>query len=315
MKNIFFLIIVLLFNSCTIRSSEDGKNISFEVDIDEKELSESLEKVERATLKSTYGCDRLLRNTELEDILDKLESTWLSSNKLDVAKDLIKDQNLCLSTYHVASIIDYIPKSDRFQFARFAYGRTVDHEDFNKIEPYLKENEQQKIRQFYEYKQTKFKSKHQVKKSEEVSVRVERDVEYKQTNEDHNIKMTEKTVTSSCTEQQVISDRDFERLIGYIEEGHMPKDRLSRAKREFRALCLTVAQVQDVMEAIGFPSEQLSFAKYAFSRVIDPKNYCGLKRVLQYSSYKASLTRFCKNKGLNCDQSVMENMMNMMEKM
>ncbi|WP_169315254.1 DUF4476 domain-containing protein [Bernardetia litoralis] len=294
--------------SCTIRTSENGEEVT--IDFDGEKLAQNLEETNLALLKAEMGCESVMTNTDLDEILEKLDGTWFDKNKLDAAKERIQKANQCINIYQVISIIDYVPVSDRFEFARFAYGRTIDKEKFSKVEAYLEnENEKKKLQSLYQHEKTATRQigNRPLNAEDEKMERVVLEDSSEET-EELTVEETETTITSSCTSPS-LSDVEFDELVDYISEGHMAKDKLDRAKHSLKEACLSVNQVIDITEIINFPDEQVIFAKFAFSRTVDTENFCSVKSVLIYPAPKASLTRFLKRKNITCRASTMEKMM------
>ncbi|WP_291727112.1 DUF4476 domain-containing protein [Bernardetia sp.] len=325
---LFFFLLSLSIFSCTIRTSKNGEELT--IDFDGQKFSQALEEANAAILKSELGCDYIMTNAGLDSVLEEVDDTWFASNKLDVVRDQIKEKNACLNIYQVVSMIDYIPEDDRFEFARFAYGRTVDRYDFDKVKAYLKdEAEKEKLEAIYENdkgsqarikieggdlpKQTiKIDTKELESVLEDLVDEIEAStdeleiiLEEESTEDEINT-----TIESTCT-NPTLNDAEFEKITEYIYEGHMASDKLERAKRLANKRCLSVAQIKDIIEVINFPDEQVLFAKYAFSRATDPQNYCKVKKAV-FATHRNKITEFCKRKGLTCGTSKMERMIDNM---
>lgn len=296
----FLCALLLCFTifSCTMRTSKDGKEVSF--DFDGEKFAQSLEETNLALLKAELGCESVMKNSDLDVVLKEIDDTWFDKNKLDVAKEEIKKSNQCINVYQVTSMIDYVPADDRFEFARFAYGRTIDRENFGKVKAYLEdENEKAKLEAIYEQDVQKIKSRKEHTTGAEQETIITK-------KEDETVE--EETKITACTSPS-FSEAKFEELSDYILDGHMPEDRLDRAKQVTKDACLSVVQVKDIMEIINFPDEQVLFAKYAFSRTFDKNNYCSTKNSVIYPRHKSRISAYLKRKGLDCESSQMEELL------
>lgn len=330
MKNYLVCFIFLFFSvtACTIRTSQNGEELT--IDFDGQKFSQALEEANSAILKSEFGCDYVMTNAGLDSVLEEVDDAWFASNKLDVVKDHIKEKNACLNLYQVVSMIDYIPEDDRFEFARFAYGRTIDRGEFDKVKAYLAdETEKTKLEAIYENdkgRQTQIRIEgsdlpnqtikidtkelgaaleNLVDELEEGADQLETILEEERTEDEINT-----TIKSTCT-NPALNDTELEKIIEYVYEGHMASDKLERAKRLADKRCLSVSQIKDILEVINFPDEQVLFAKYAFSRTTDPQNYCQVKKAI-FATHRNKITEFCKRKGLTCGTSKMERMIDNM---
>lgn len=105
---------------------------------------------------------------------------------------------------------------------------------------------------------------------------------------------TTTTTTTTMTQPQAVvveepgcpamSAASFNALMSSIEKKNFEDDKLAIAKQATNANCVSVAQIKQIMGAFSFEDSRLSFAKYAYSRCVDPQNYFQVNDAFEFDS-------------------------------
>ena len=73
--------------------------------------------------------------------------------------------------------------------------------------------------------------------------------------------------------------------------------KLSAAKAIVGANCISAEQVVQICKIFGFEATKLSFAKFAYAKTTDPRNYFKVNNVFDFDASKTELNNFISNGG------------------
>lgn len=93
-----------------------------------------------------------------------------------------------------------------------------------------------------------------------------------------------------------MDDADFKDRLASVNKENFDRERLAKAKNVFGDENMTTGQVRTVMKVFNFDDSKLDFAKFAYTRTIDQKNYYKVEDELSFSSYKKQLSDYVKSK-------------------
>lgn len=93
-----------------------------------------------------------------------------------------------------------------------------------------------------------------------------------------------------------MDDADFKDRLASVNKENFDRERLAKAKNVFADENMTTGQVRTVMKVFNFDDSKLDFAKFAYSRTIDQKNYYKVEDELGFSSYKKQLSDYVRSK-------------------
>lgn len=82
----------------------------------------------------------------------------------------------------------------------------------------------------------------------------------------------------------LMNDQEFHQLQEALIYQHSDQDRLKLAKRSVKKRKLYTEDVKELMELFSYESSRLSFAKYAYRKVVDPARYELVFQALRYNS-------------------------------
>lgn len=85
---------------------------------------------------------------------------------------------------------------------------------------------------------------------------------------------------------------DFAAAVKTISNSSFDESKLSTAKSIASANCLSSEQVSKICKLFSFEESKLEFAKYAYKRCTDPKNYFKVNDVFSFDSSKEELNKF-----------------------
>lgn len=85
---------------------------------------------------------------------------------------------------------------------------------------------------------------------------------------------------------------DFSAAKGSIEKSSFEESKLSTAKSIISANCLSSDQVVEICRLFDFEATKLTFAKLAYKKVTDPKNYFKVNDVFDFDSSKQELNNY-----------------------
>jgi len=80
-----------------------------------------------------------------------------------------------------------------------------------------------------------------------------------------------------------------------INESSFDETKLSSAKSIISSNCVSVDQVISICNLFSFEDKKLEFAKFAYGRTTDPRNYFKVANVLTFSDSKEELNEFIQN--------------------
>lgn len=89
-----------------------------------------------------------------------------------------------------------------------------------------------------------------------------------------------------------MNSTDFASALKTVQGSSFDDSKLSTAKSIVSANCLSTDQVVKICNLFSFEDNKLAFAKYAYKRVTDPKNYFKVNNVFSFESSKEELNKF-----------------------
>lgn len=89
-----------------------------------------------------------------------------------------------------------------------------------------------------------------------------------------------------------MSEPDFNQALEMVRKEHFDSNRLSLAKQITRQNMLTASQIKKFCQTFEFDNTKLDFAKFAYSRCVDPERYFLLYDVFAFDSNKRALDTF-----------------------
>ena len=95
------------------------------------------------------------------------------------------------------------------------------------------------------------------------------------------------TDDTGCTREYAISQKELAGLLQILQLEPVEEQRLQSAFRFARKTCLNATQITQICKTFGLEKTRLTFAKFAFSTCVDPKNY---SKVYAVFTNKASAT-------------------------
>ncbi|WP_375561932.1 DUF4476 domain-containing protein [Bernardetia sp. OM2101] len=116
---------------------EFGNSSSSSQTLDDLDTKEELEaKISTKNLKHELNCTSSLNPDRFENIKAVIEDEFIDKNKLKLAKQLINNE--CLTAYQVANIMELMTMDKyKVEFAKFAFGRTIDKDNFRTVKETL----------------------------------------------------------------------------------------------------------------------------------------------------------------------------------
>lgn len=81
-----------------------------------------------------------------------------------------------------------------------------------------------------------------------------------------------------------VSNTEFESIKKNISSKSFEDSKLTIAKQISDSKCLTSVQVRDIMKLFSFEETRLTFAKYAYKRVVDKENYYVVNDAFQFEN-------------------------------
>ena len=92
-----------------------------------------------------------------------------------------------------------------------------------------------------------------------------------------------------------ISAAEFNERMGAVNREHFDDKRLAKAKQVFDDEILSTNQVITVVKSFSFDDSKVDFAKWAYSRTIDKKNYYKVEDQFSFGSSKTDLSNYTKS--------------------
>lgn len=104
------------------------------------------------------------------------------------------------------------------------------------------------------------------------------------------------TATTSSIPANAIAATDFDNLRKAIKEADFDDTRLVIAKQGMKNRSFSTAQIQALLEVIGFESSKLDLAKFAYDYTYDHSNYYQLYSAFKFSTSTDELAKYIANK-------------------
>jgi hypothetical protein len=92
-----------------------------------------------------------------------------------------------------------------------------------------------------------------------------------------------------------ISAQEFNETLAAVNRESFDDKRLNKAKQVFDDEILSTNQVINVVKVFSFDDSKLDFAKWAYSRTLDKKNYYKVEDQFSFSSTKSNLGNYVKS--------------------
>ncbi|MBL7918314.1 MAG: DUF4476 domain-containing protein [Bacteroidia bacterium] len=102
---------------------------------------------------------------------------------------------------------------------------------------------------------------------------------------------TTTAVTNTIT---AMTAQDFNDRCDAVKKESFDDDKLKRAKQVFDEEYFTTSQVITVVKLFSFDDKKLAFAKYAYNKTIDKKNYYKVNDALTFTRSKNELSEYIK---------------------
>ena len=116
-----------------------------------------------------------------------------------------------------------------------------------------------------------------------------------QNNNSGNNNNNQNTNTNSAVCRVPMSSTDFLDAKKTINESSFDETKLSTAKSIISSNCVTVDQVIAICNLFSFEDKKLEFAKFAYGRTTDPRNYFKVANVFNFSDSKEELSEYIQN--------------------
>ncbi|NMH28675.1 DUF4476 domain-containing protein [Flavobacterium silvaticum] len=98
--------------------------------------------------------------------------------------------------------------------------------------------------------------------------------------------------TADCSRNRGMKPTDFNGAISSLNQQKFEDSKLKMAKQIAGSNCLSSEQIKQVCKTFTFEESKLDFAKFAYSRCIDPQSYYKINDIFTYSSSTDELTDF-----------------------
>lgn len=98
-----------------------------------------------------------------------------------------------------------------------------------------------------------------------------------------------------CASSFAMSAGDFTSALNTIKGQGFDDTRLKTAQQVASTNCLSAEQVSQICRVFGFEQTKLDFAKYAYSRCMEPNNYFKVNSVFNFSSSSDELNEYIAN--------------------
>lgn len=103
------------------------------------------------------------------------------------------------------------------------------------------------------------------------------------------------TLGSTAVTITPISKADFDDRLNAIKNTSFDDQRLAKAKQVFDDEYLTTNQVIEVVKVFSFDDSKLDFAKWAYKKTMDKKNYYKVEDQFSFSGTKTNLANYVKS--------------------
>lgn len=101
---------------------------------------------------------------------------------------------------------------------------------------------------------------------------------------------------SGCSRNRPMAGDNFTNALATIKKISFDDTRLSTAKQISKSNCLSTAQIVQICEIFSFEETKLDFAKFAYDRCTDTKNYFNVNNIFTFSSNVESLSTYVSSK-------------------
>ena len=115
---------------------------------------------------------------------------------------------------------------------------------------------------------------------------------------ERDVTVVEQT-SAGCARNRPMTTDNFNNALSTIKKISFDETRLSTAKQIAKSNCLSSNQVVQICELFSFEETKLDFAKFAYDRCTDPKNYFNVNNIFTFSSNVESLTEYVNRKSNN----------------
>lgn len=95
-----------------------------------------------------------------------------------------------------------------------------------------------------------------------------------------------------CNRNRPMTADNFSDALATIKKISFDDTRLSTAKQISKSNCLSSNQIVQICEQFSFEETKLDFAKFAYDRCTDPKNYFNVNNIFKFSSNVESLSTY-----------------------
>ena len=95
-----------------------------------------------------------------------------------------------------------------------------------------------------------------------------------------------------CANAYAMSSSDFSNALATIKKQGFSDTQLKTAKQVASSNCLSVSQIPQICQIFGFEETKLDFAKFAYDRCTEPRNYFNVNNVFGFSSSSDELNDY-----------------------
>jgi len=92
-----------------------------------------------------------------------------------------------------------------------------------------------------------------------------------------------------------LSNADFNNVKNQLRAISSDRDKVARAKQITDQTYVTAQQVKEIMEMLIFEDARLDYAKYAYTKTVDQRNYYLPKEALAQATNKQSLDDYIRS--------------------
>lgn len=110
--------------------------------------------------------------------------------------------------------------------------------------------------------------------------------------EDPTAPVEDRTVTSASGCSHAMSVSEFADARKSIEGKGFEETKMTLAKQIGRSNCFSTDQVKDIMTLFGFEDSKLDFAKFAYDRTVDTRNYYKVNDAFGFSTSVDELNKY-----------------------
>lgn len=99
-----------------------------------------------------------------------------------------------------------------------------------------------------------------------------------------------------CRGTMSMSANEFNNAVATIHKQSFSDTKVSTAKAICESNCLSSSQISSICKEFSFEDAKLDFAKYAYDKCTDPKNYFNVNNVFSFSSSVEELNEYIRGK-------------------